>query len=100
MPYCDDKLLHYMSIECEHLQMSTHNYHDITTLLLTHIKLYIKLHKQITISLLNGSPDVELTYHDFRSGKYDEEKELVWTNYLIKLQEVGPNYVQQLASYQ
>ena len=100
IPYCDGKLLHYMMIQCEHLQTRTHDYHDITTLVLPHIKLIIKLHKQITSSLLNGSPDIELTYHYIRSGKHDEEKDLLYTNHLIKLQEVAPNYVQRLASKQ
>ena len=100
IPYCDGELLHYMMMRCERLQMRTHDYHEITTLLLPYIKLHIKQHKQITSSLLNGSPDIELTYHYFRSGKYREERELVSTNYLIKLQEVAPNFVQQQASQQ
>ena len=64
------------------------------------IKLKIKLHKQITSSLLKGSPDIELTYHYIRSGKYDEEGELVITNCPIKLQEVAPNYVRRQALQQ
>ena len=99
-PYCDGELLHNMMMWCEHLQMRTHDYHRITTLILPPIKLYIKVHKQITSSLLNGSPDIELTYHYIRSGKYDKERKLVWTNHLTKLQEVAPNYVQQRASQQ
>ena len=100
IPCCDGELLHYMMMKCEHLQMMTHDYHEITTSLLPLIKLFIKLHKQITSSLLNGSPDIELTYHYIMSGKYDEEMELLSTNYLIKLQEVAPNFVQQHASQQ
>ena len=100
IPYCDGELLHHMMIQCEYLQMMTSDYHNITTSLLPHIKLLIKLHKQITSSLLNGSPDIELTYHYIMSGKCDEEIELVWTNHLIKLQEVAPMYVQRLASQQ
>ena len=100
IPYCDGELLHYMMMRCEYLQMNTHDYHEITTLALPHIKLNIKHHKQITSSLLNGSPDIELTYHYIRSGKYDEESELLSTNQLIKLQEVAPNIVQQQASQQ
>ena len=100
IPYCDGKLLHHMMMMCEYLQMSTHDYNKITTLALPLIKLRIKQHKQITSSLLNGSPDIELTYHYIRSGKYDEEIKLVSTNQLIKLQEVAPYYVQQRASQQ
>ena len=100
IPYCDDELQHYMMIQCEDLQMNTHDYHYITTSLLPHIKLLIKLHKRITSSLLNGSPDIELTYHYMRSHKYNEEIELVNSNELIKLQEIAPNFVQQRASQQ
>ena len=100
IPYCDGELLHYMVERCEYLQIMTPDYHGITILLLPRIKLYIKLHKQITSSLLNGSPDIELTYHYIMSGKYDEEEELVWTNLLIKLQEVAPNTVQRQVSQQ
>ena len=100
IPYCDGKLLHYMMIQCEYFQIKIHDYHNITTLLLPLIKLIIKLHKQITSSLLNGSSDIELTYHYIMSGKYDEETELVITNHLIKLQEVAPNFVQEQASKQ
>ena len=100
IPYCDGELLHYVMRKYGYFQMMTPDYHDITTLLLPTIKLNIKLHKQITSSLLNGSPDIELTYHYIMSGKYNEEQELVWTHHLIKLQEVVPNYVQQAASRQ
>ena len=99
IPYCDGQLLHYMMRVCEYFQMMTHDYHDITTLTLPRIKLHIKLHKQITSSLLNGSPGIELTYHYIMFG-HDEEFELVRNNRLIKLQEVAPNFVQQEALQQ
>ena len=69
IPNCDGELLHYMMMNCEHLQICTPDYHDITTSILPHIKLNIKLHKQITSSLLNGSTDIQLTYHYITSGK-------------------------------
>ena len=100
IPYCDGKLLHCMMWRCEELQMMTPDYHSITTYVLPLIKLLIKLHKQITSSLQNGSPDIELTYRYIRSDKYNEEEELVMINHFIKLQEVAPNYVQQQASQQ
>ena len=95
IPYCDGKLLHYMMMRCEHLQMMTHDYHDMSTLGLPYIKLRIKQCKKITTSLLNGSPDIELTYQYIRSDKYAEEEKLVSINYLIKRQEVAPNFVQR-----
>ena len=84
----------------ELLQRLTSDYHVITTLMLPSIKLFIKQHNKMTSSLHNVSPDIELTYHYFMSGKYDEELELVDTNQLIKLQEVAPNHVQKQASQQ
>ena len=98
MPYCDGELLHHMMIQCEYLQINTPDYNKITTFALPCIKLLTKLHKQIARSLLNGSPDIELTYQYIMSGKFLEERELVSTNYLIKLQEVAPNFVYQVAS--
>ena len=100
IPYCDGELLHYIMMKYEYLQIMTSDYHVITISSLPHIKLCIKLHKQITSSLLNGSPDIELTYHYITSSKCEEELELLDTNYLIKLQEVAPMHVQQRASQQ
>jgi len=100
IPYFDDELLHYVMMGCEHLQMKTHDYHYITTFTLPIIKLYIKIHEEINRSLLNGSPDIELTYHYIMSGKFDEEEELIKTNHLIKVQEAAPNYVHGEASQQ
>ena len=100
IPYCEGELLHNVIMKCEYLQMMTPDYHRSTTSLLPCIQLHIKLHKQITSSLLNGSPDIELIYRYIMSGKHDEEIELVKTNHFIKLQEVAPNIVQQLASQQ
>ena len=98
IPYCDGELLHYMMIKYEMLQMMTCDYHDITISLLPRIMLHIKEHKQIISALHKGSPDTELTYHYFLSGKNSEEYQLVNTNYLIRKQEVAPNYIQQKAS--
>ena len=90
VPYCDGELLQYMMKKCEYLQVMTYNYHNITTLTLPHIKLRIKLHKQITSSLCDGLPDIESTYHYFMSGQYNEDRDFVKINHLIKLQEVAP----------
>ena len=95
LPYCDGKLLNYLMMRCERLQMLTFDYHSITILSLPSINLLCKQHNQVTSSLLNRSPDI---YYYIMSGKYDEEEELVRNNYLIKLQEVAPNPVHELAS--
>ena len=100
IPYCDGELLHFITMRCEYLQRKTSDYHGITTFTLPSIKFYIEQHNKITSSLHNGSRNIELTYHYFMSGKFDEELELVHTNHLIKLQEVAPNHVQEKASQQ
>ena len=100
IPYCDGELLNFMIMTCEYFHRLTTEYHSITTLIFPCIKLHIKLHKRITSSLLNGSPDIEMTYQYIMSGGFNEEDKLVKTNHLIKLQEVAPNYVRQQASQQ
>ena len=100
IPYCDGELLYFVIMKYEQLVTFTSDYHTITTGVLPTIKLYVKQHNEITSSLNNGSPDIELTYHYFMSGKCYEEVELVEDNRLIKLQEVAPNSVQQYASQQ
>ena len=95
IPYFDGELLHRVIIECEYLQTMTCDYHKITTMTLPFIKFFIKQHKQITSSLLNGSPDIELTYHYYMSGKYVEDMVLVDAIRLIKLQEVAPTFVKE-----
>ena len=96
IPYCNGNLVYYIKEKCGFLQMKTASYLTMTTLTLPHIKLFIELHEKITNSLLNGSPDIELTYHYIVSGKFDEEFDLVGDNRLIKLQEIVPDYVYKL----
>ena len=49
-----------MKIRCEDLYMITYSYHKGTLNTLPYMKLIVKIHKQITSSLLTGSPDIEL----------------------------------------
>ena len=96
--YCDGELVYFLRRQYEQYQITTSDYHSITTRILPYIKLFVKQHNKIASSLQNGSPDIELIYHYFRSSKDREEEDLVQANYLIKLQEVAPNVVQKLAS--
>ena len=99
LPYCDGELQHYIMGYCEHLQMKTADYHTITSIILPVIKLHIKLHKQITNSLANRSPNTEQVYNYIVSGKLEEELQFVNINSFIKLQEVAPRLVQNIAPY-
>ena len=99
LPYCDDELLQCLTRRCEELH-GLKNDHNIIAVVLPVIKLNIKRLKQITSSLVNGSPDTELMFHYICSEKYYEEGELLNTNYLIKLHEVAPSIAQREASRQ
>ena len=97
IPHCGGELnqtTFIIKILCEYLQKLTPEYHSIYTLIIPAIKLYIKLHKQITASLLKGSPHVELTYH-YIINKFNEEIDLVEVNHYFKVQEVAPKLVQE-----
>ena len=58
---------------------------------------YIKLHKQITSSLLIGSPSINETYYYIMNDKVIEEIDILKDNRLIKLQDVAPNWVHKQA---
>ena len=97
IPYCDGELRQYMSRTCERLMMLTCDYHDMTLSLLPHIKLYIKLHKQITGSLLNRSPGNEVTYRYIMSGKFSDEIDLISIKKSLKLKEVASSLVSMMS---
>ena len=72
-PRCSGEQLNYIMIRCEFLQEMRPGCHFFTTYLLPLIKLYIKLHKQITSSFCNGLTDIERTHHYIRSDKFNGE---------------------------
>ena len=88
--YCDGEILQKIKFKCEQIYMVTPDYHYITTLILPTIKLFIRHHRQISASLCNGSPDIELTYYYILSDKCKEEFELLDINHSIKIQGVAP----------
>ena len=96
IPYCEDKLLDLVNKISESLHILTPDYHQISISSIPLGKESIKHLKQITSALMNGSPDIELAYNYFKSNKHLEGLDLVNDNYLIKLQEVAPNFVNQM----
>ena len=98
--YSDGIMLQSMTRMYEQLQMCTHDHHIIATILLPEIKLYIKLHKQITSSLLNESPSIMETYKYIINDEINKELDMVKANHLIKLQDVAPNWVHKRALQQ
>ena len=93
MQHCIGTLLDDMMTCLEIFQVLTPEYHEIAISTLPNIKLFIKLHRQIASALLSRSANIQLMYHYFESGKFDEENELIKAHYLIKLQEVAPKFV-------
>ena len=82
----------------EYLQMLTPNYHHMTLMLLPIIKLYTKQLAEINHSLQQGLNEAEKIYQHIRSGKFED----VWNmeyDYLIKLLEVAPNWVERTAKH-
>jgi len=82
----------------EYLQMLTPDYHHMTLMVLPLVTLYTKQLNIINDSLQQGSDHIERTYQYVRSGKFED----VWNveyDYLIKLLEVAPNWVQRTAKH-
>ena len=78
--YCNGKLLDYMTEKYDYIQTKTPDYHCLSNIIFPYIMFEIKTHKKISHALLMGSPDIELTYHYFRSGKFDQEMKSVYYN--------------------
>ena len=98
-PYCDVAQHEYITLRCESLHMLKHGYHEISLTLLPEIKLFLELHRQISISLCKGPRDIQQTYQYLRSGKFKEKYMKLETDACIKLQKVAPNCVYQQASH-
>ena len=78
--HCDGKLLDYMTKKYDYIQTKIPDNHCLSTVIFPYILFHINIHKKISHSLLMGSPDVELTYHYFRSGQFDQEMKSVYYN--------------------
>ncbi|XP_065885289.1 uncharacterized protein [Dysidea avara] len=66
-------LLDVFKQQHKELLRMTPEYHNITLLILPRIKLFTKEIQQINSALQVGSPNIEVTYQYYRSGKYQEE---------------------------
>ena len=89
IPYCDEESLHYVMKQSEEFQITKPDYHLINTWILPRMKLFIKLHRQISNSILTGTPKIESTCHYIRSGEFNKELKLVNANLLTKLQQIA-----------
>jgi len=100
IPLCTGELIDYFKWQYEEFQKLTPEYHQTMAKVMPYVRFYVKLQKEIRQSLLRGSPYAELTYHYFRAGKCTEECEQLEVDYLVKFQEVCPQFVlSQLQKY-
>ena len=84
--------------QCEQLQIMTPDYSFIALLTLPHIKFYIKELQLVNTALQAGSHDISLAYNYYTSGKCEEDYAKIRSDWLNKLREIAPNYVQQMIS--
>ena len=80
----------------EYLQMLTPDYHYMTLMMLPLAKIYIKQLDEINHSLQQG--DLETTYQYFRNWRFEDEWD-VENDYLLKLLEVAPGWVERTAKH-
>jgi len=93
IPHCQGD---YMIQSCfqnwlEGLHLMTTSYHFNTILSLPIVKTNINLCKDISSSLMLNAAKIKHTVDYIKSGKLQEDWELIEMNHLIKLQEVAPN---------
>ena len=74
-PNCEGTLLNLVTIASGKLLTKTSNNHQLGSCLLPYIKLHANDLMEIDRSLCTGSPDVEITYHNLKSGKSHRELE-------------------------
>ena len=89
IPYCNEESLHYVLKQSEEFQITKPDNHLIKTWILPRMKLFIKLHKQISNSLLTGTPKIESTCQYIKSGEFNKELKLVNASLLTKLQQIA-----------
>jgi len=84
---CDGKLKSDLIEKGKELTFLTKEYHCVSLEKLPRLQLYIKLHSEISMALLND--DVNTLYKYISSGKFEEDVELVHMNYCIKINDIG-----------
>ena len=95
--YCDIILQTDLLEKCKQLQNLTHEYHPITIEKLPRLKLYTKLHKDITTCLDGNSstPDIMRIYIHISSGEFNEMVEIVYRKYVTKIQEINLQFASE-----
>jgi len=83
---CDGDLRAEMSGKCKDFQLLTREFHTVYLEKLPYFELYASLHRSITLALhQKNSEQIDSLYSYITSGKFEEEIEMVYTNYQIKI---------------
>ena len=97
---CNRQSKEQISIMSEFLYCFKPEYDFMLNLLLPQILLSVKFHQRITTALESDDPSVvEEIAEEIWVGKHSEQSGLINANYMIKLQEVAPHYVSELAGH-
>ena len=100
IPKCDKSLSEYVMDKCEGLLSMTPDQHHITLLSIPCIDFHVKEIQQIEKALLMGSPETNFLCDYYVNGKFDKEYKLLYSDYLIKRQEITSfKYYTQLDSF-
>ena len=72
----------------KHFKLLTKEYHTIPLEKLPKFQLYVELHKNITVAILQVNNDeIDKLFTYITSGKCNEEVQMIYANYLIKMQD-------------
>jgi len=86
--HCDAELKSKITNKRKDFQILTKEYHAIAAEKLPRFKLYVALHKKITIALLDDNTDqIEELWLHITSLKFEDKVQLVHDNYLIMIQD-------------
>lgn len=97
---CNHKSKEQILMMSEFLYCFQPEYDFMQNLMLPQILLSVKFHQRITTALESDPSIVEEVAEEVWVGKLSEQSGLINANYMIKLQEVAPHYVSELAGHE
>lgn len=98
--HCDQKYKESIVKLSDFLYCFTPEYDYLVKLYLPQFLLCINMHQKITTALASDPSTMEEVAEEVWPGKMTEQSGLLNANYMIKLQEVAPYYVSELAGFQ
>ena len=97
LPYFSGENFDFVTYCFEDMHSMSTEYHAFRTLLLPGFKFHVETLNKIKMSLEYGIPTTDELFVYFASDKFVEDYQIIFNNYLIKLQEVAPRVANRLA---